>query len=504
MATSTKKKILFFHLLVILLLAGVSCNSKTTEDEETIALTPAIVAVKEFRLQRIDSVLAHLDSVFFSIDLNSGVIFNADSLPKGTDVSKLLVKITFANNMTKVNLIFRHDNEMDTVDYLKNPTDTIDFSDPVALEVTALDGVNSFTYQVKVNVHKQDPDVIAWQELETSKLPSRLPNPLAQHTVVCNDMVYCLVEENNGEFTLSSSADLNMGQWEKKVFAPGFLPDVTTFTASSDSFFVLNVYGDLFESADLSSWNSTGENWATILGAYGDGILGVKSVGAEMMHAAYPIPEGFMETPIEKGFPIYNPSELGIIESEWADKPMAILAGGVTQEGEPSSSVWAYDGTNWAIINQGVLPALEKPMLARYVVYRDTPYIFTKRAFDVWLLIGGTSADKVINRDIYISYNNGVNWTVAPEAMQLSEQIPALRAADVIVAGYKLSADLSEAWTPTPLTKTRTEYTLDGYDITWICPYLYIFGGYVSDSDNSLNTDIYRGVLQRLKFTPSI
>lgn len=501
------KQILFFQVLAALIVTAVSCNSKSTDDESEIVVTPAIVAVKQFYLQANDSVLAKLDSVAFSIDLNTGVIFNSDSLPKGTNVSRLIASITFANTMTKAELTFLKDNEEEvTVDYLTNPDDSIDFTYPVRLDVTAQDGKNSFSYEIKVNVHTQNPDTLIWDKTSTSLLPARYPDAVAQKTVFRNETAYTLIEEYNGEFTLSSCSDLNEGSWSQQPFIPEFTPDIDSFTVTSESFWILDENGGLYSSTYGENWTETGETWVSILGAYGDSILGVKSNGDTYLHSRYPMPEDFIETEIEEGFPISNSSALGVLDTEWYPVPFAIMAGGLTESGIPTSEVWAYDGDTWAEINETSLPALDKPMMARYVVYRDTPYVFLKRELDVWLLFGGTDADGVMNRKVYMTYDNGVNWSEAPDSMQLPESFPSLSGADVIVAGYELTADLSEAWTPTPSTKTspltRTSYTIDGYDIKWVCPYMYIFGGYTESG--ILSPQIWRGVLARLEFTPAI
>lgn len=502
----SKRKILHFLFLAIVCVAVFSCNKKTEEEETEIAVTPALVAVKNFHIQKNDSVMEKLDTVFFSIDLKSGVIFNADSLPKGTDVTKLVPSITFANTMTKADLVFFKDNETSatTVDYLKNPSDSIDFSSPVSLEVTAQDGVNSFVYTIKVNVHKENPDTLVWDRFSTSSLPSRFDKPVVQKTIYHDDTAYSIIEENNGEYTLSVCKDLNEGSWDKAYFYPGFEPNPQSFTATPSAFYLCNVYGELYTSADLEVWIDTEEKWSYILGAYGDVILGVKSKGQNFYHTQYPQGEDYVETELEEGFPLANSSPLGVVESKWADNATAFLACGLTEGGEISSLVWAYDGSRWAVINSTDLPALEMPMMARYVVYRDTPYVFTQRELDIWLLMGGVNWEGEMNTQVYITYDNGVHWSLAPEGMQLPENFPDLGGADLIVAGYDLSADLSEAWTASPSTKTRTSYTIDGYEITWNCPYLYLFGGYFPYPDNSLNTSIYRGVLRRLTFTPDI
>lgn len=505
MTSAQKRQLYFFFMTVALIVTGVSCNSKTTDDETEIAVTPALVAVKNFYLKSNDSVLAHLDSVFFSVDLNSGVIFNADSLPVGTDVSRLIPSITFANTMTKAELSFLKDNATDTVvDYLKNPDDSIDFTYPVILDVTAQDGSNSFTYTIKVNVHKQKPDSIVWDRLSTSVLPSRMEHPVAQKTIFNNEIAYCLIEEQDGTYTLSTSSDLNKGEWAKTTFAPGFEPDIESYTSTPDSFYLLDINGELYTSQDNSSWVDTDNKWITILGAYGFSIIGIKLNEGSYYHSMYPETESFMEREIGAGFPIKNASAVGSIESKWADQPTIIIAGGNTLSGVPTSNVWAYDGNSWAIINQDYLPELESPMMARYVVYRDTPYVFLKREMDVWMIFGGLTAEGEMNRNVYLSYDNGVHWSLAPESLQLPENLPALKGSDIIVAGYELSANLSDAWALQPNAKTRTSYTIEGYDINWICPYLYIFGGYPLPSEEILNTEIWRGVLQKLTFTPDI
>lgn len=507
MSSTIKRQLIFLQLLAALFVAGVSCNSSESTGENDIAVTPALVAITNFYLKANDSVLSNLDSVFFSIDLNTGVIFNADSLPKGTNVSRLVPSITFGNTMYKAKLKFLKDNETDTViDYLTNPDDSIDFTHPVILDVVAQDTVSSFTYTIKVNVHTQIPDTVIWDRLSTSPLPSTYSAPVAQKTIYKNSTAYSLIEEYNGEYTLASCRDLNEGTWEKENIIFDFNPEIESLTSTSEYFWILSEEGNLYNSIDGLQWEDTGQTWLSILGAYGESLLGVKEDELNFYHTCYPLLENFIETPLESDFPVYGTSPLGVVENEWANTDFAIFAGGKTINGTISSAVWAFDGDNWAIINDSDLPALEMPMMAHYVVYRDTPYIFLKREFDVWLLFGGVDENGAMNRKVYMTYDNGVNWSLAPEKMQLPNSVPSLKGANLIVAGYELTADLSDAWTlqeqPSKSPGSRASYTLDGNDITWVCPYLYIFGGYLTN--DNLSTNIWRGVLARLTFTPII
>lgn len=505
MSLNKRGKLILLPLIALVIGSAMSCNKKSEEEPTEIVVTSSTVAVRKFTLKADSEVLAHLDSVFFSIDLNTGVIFNADSLPKGTDVTKLVPNITFANTMTKAEIRFTNsDNEQTTVDYLADPAQSVDFSAPVSLSVVAADGNNSFTYQIKVNVHKEDPDAMNWTQME-STLPSRYGNPVSQKSLVKDETVYCLIEEYNGTYTLATSTDINNGIWQKNEFNPGFEPDTKSFCAGDENFYLLSVTGQLYTSADCNSWSNTNQSWNSILGGYGNSVLGLKYSGNSYVYTQYPQAPGFVETAIEEGFPVEGFSALGLIETKWADKPMAILTGGVTDTGVLSPNVWAYDGTRWAVINDKALPALYSPFLIRYVVFRETNAAFAKREFDVWMLFGGIDESDVMNRAAYISYDNGVSWLLTAEDMWMTPFIPALRGADAVVAGEYLSSDLADSWLPSEEeTKSRTSYIIDGYEITWRCPYIYLMGGYSVFGNNSLNRNIYRGVLQRLTFTPSI
>ena len=500
---ANKLRNLFYMQVAACIMAGAfACNSDSDVIPEMV-VTSSNVAVKDFYILPNEKVMTNIDSVFFSIDLAHGVIFNADSMPQGTNVSRLIPSITFANTMSKVELVFYKDNNENdtTVDYLENATDSIDFTRPVRLDVTAQDGVTTFSYTIKVNIHTVNPDTMQWASLASSRLPSRLENPRAQKTILHDSKAFCIIEENNGSYTLSTCSDLNEGAWDKKLIE---VPDnfmVESFIASDESFYAL-AEGHLLVSNDAISWGETGETWLSIIGGYQNSVLGIKYQDNKFLHARYPAPEGFEETEIDEDFPISHSSQFYTIDNSWAKYPTGFFIGGVTPSGSYSSAVWAFDGTNWATINSTSLPELKSPMLVRYVVFRNTGAPYAKREFDAWLMFGGVQDDGYFNRDVYYTLDNGVVWTLAPSGMQLPDRIPDLYGADAVSTEYSLSADLSQAWQTYDSPSSRASFTINGSEITWECPYIYIFGGY--DENNLLSTSIWRGVLNRVKFTPSL
>ena len=495
-------------LPALLLLGFVSaCNKKSDPDPDAIVVTPATVAVTDFTLKADANVLANLDSVFFSIDLNKGVIFNADSLPKGTSVRRLIPVITFANTMTEANIVYTDSTgTQQTVNYLETQTDSIDFTNDVLLNVTAADGENKYTYRIKVNVHTQEPDSLMWDNIASAKLPSRNAAPKNQKTVMRDNVVYTLIEESDNSLTLARSTNLASGYSRTEELTLPFTPDIESLTTTESTFYMLDTAGMLYSSADMTTWTATGEEWASIIGAYLDCILGVRNTDKGMMHCHYPVSDLIADPPVDNDFPVSGRSALVTVANKWSPMPVVFFIGGKTTKGEISDHTWGFDGSSWTTIDYNSLPALDGATLVRYVVYRTTGLPFNEVAYDAWFAFGGTLDDGSSNRTLYYSLDNGVNWSAASELMQLPEAFPQLFAADAFVIDSTLDADLADIWTASPSKAPkrwyRPAYEIDGDNIFWECPYIYVIGGALPDG--YLSDNIWRGVLARLAFTPLI
>lgn len=516
------KKTIFFKsfcilpaLLVVLGLAA-SCNKKDNSNDGDFAVTLSTVAVKNFSISPNAKILADLDSVFFSIDLNRGVIFNADSLPLGTDISRLIPVITFAGTVSKADLVFEDSkkNEVRTVNYLESATDTIDFSKDVTLNVTAYDGETSCSYRLKVNVHKQKPDSIIWDNLARASLPSRLPDPKAQHSVqvspneadgsLADSKVYSLFEESDGSFTLAVSSDIAGNVWAKSILDFPFVPDINSFAASDSGFCILADNGDLYFSQDALQWSPTGENWNLVLGPYMDAFIGIKDSFSMFCH--YPLSAEISDNPVDPDFPREGFSALRSIYSKWSATPTAFIAGGRCPNGSLSTSVWAFDGSSWTTINEFPMPGLYGPSIVKYSTFRNTGSWFRDTEYDAWLIIGGQYENGKPNRNVLISIDNCLNWKAGGQLAEFPDAMPDFVCADAVVLETNLDADLSDYWTSTPSRASgrwlRPAISFSGSEISWNCPYIYLIGGLTSDS--LLANQIWRGVLSRLTFTPLI
>lgn len=485
-------------LISLAAVAAVSCNEKT-EEVETY-LTPYNMAVTAFSLNEDDDVMEHLDSVFFSIDLDNGVIFNADSLPVGTKIDKLVPTIKYSSYITKA-VIKMEDGETRTgeVDYLTSPTDSIDFTGKVTLTISTNNDELSRSYRIKVNVHKMETNELAWGDRTFSQLPSRMPNPRNQKSISYNNQAISLIEENDGTYTYATSDNLYDNQWQKHASTFPFTPDVRTLCATTDCMMILDTDGKMYKSTDGNSWTATGETWTAMFGAYIDTAIGMRQGSNGLEYAQYPL-KNLVVKSIDADFPLSGYSNFVILENQWTSSPVGFFVGGTQADGTLSNATWAFDGANWIKLAEGGIPNVKGAAIIPYYGFRYTASTWTPTEYPVWMIMGGTKEDGSLNRTVYISYDNGVNWGVGNTQLQLPEEIPTMTDFDNVVMNHRMSANLSDAWKKAARRTHNVE--VNGDEIYWDCPYIYLLGGF--NPSGQLYNTIWRGVLVRLSFMPVI
>lgn len=495
------KKAAFLSVALAALMAG-ACNTKGSSSDEPYPTDSSSTALTGFSLKANSSVASDLDSVFFSIDLNRGLIFNADSLPMGADVSKLVPVITYSSSISAIQIEMTGGSVREgTVDYITSPTDSIDFTGRVLLKVTAADGVNSRTYDVHVNVHRMNPDSLVWSKNATGTLPARLASPRQQRTVLFAGRIRSIIEEADGSYTLASTSADKSEAWTKETFSPGFTPDVRSLTATDDALCILDTDGNLHTSADGLLWTDAAQKWNAILGGYGDLLLGLREDNGTLLHTCWPA-GSLPETAVPARFPVSGFSNMVCITSKWTTAPTAILVGGRLADGSLTDATWAFDGLSWARIDVTAPAPVADATIVPYFMYRYTSTLWLPSEHSVFMLLGGTGADGKPTRNTYYTLNNGVIWSPAAEQAALPSFIPPFSAADALVLSSPMSGSLTDFWTEAAARPARISYAVDGYDISWECPYIYLFGGI--GTDGLLLDSIRRGVLARLTFMPLV
>ena len=140
----------------------------------------------------------------FSIDQLNHRIFNVDSLPIGTDVSKVLCSVTALNNGS----VFVEDlKEEGTLLFY---SDSLDFSVPRTFRVYASDGKSYESYRVEVNVHKEEAETFTWMIHEEAPA---LATFTGMKAFTVQGELYVFGSTSDGKTMVYSSADGD--NWEK-------------------------------------------------------------------------------------------------------------------------------------------------------------------------------------------------------------------------------------------------------------------------------------------------
>ena len=450
-------------------------------------------------------MLVGLDSVFFSIDLERAVIFNADSLPKGTKVNRLKVAMTLSS-VAVAELTMPNDQGADTVvNFLTNASDSINFSRGfVKLHLESANKEYKRDYTIYVNVHKTVPDSLAWGKNAWAVLPSTLAKPTAQHTVEYNGSALCFTTDGSA-YSLAVSDNPATGVWQKSSVTLPAGARIESITASADRLYLLTADNSLYQSADGGqTWTATGASMNHIYGCMGGTVYGNRLSGNSYVFTTYP---ASTETAVPADCPVSGTSTSMTFSTEWSTSSMMIFMGGVTASGKITGDTWACDGSQWAAISVDPAPAATGMMMVPYFAFRTgTDWVVTKNS--ILMAFGGKKSDGVLSRDIYLSYDRGVHWSKAPQLMQLPAGFTPGDGAQALVFDSKMPAS-APAWnenTPVSLPAwylpvTRQPQSRAVKPITsWDCPYIYVFGG--NKADGSLNPTVWRGVITRLLFKP--
>lgn len=468
-----------------------ACNS----DYEPAIVTSESVEVSAFTLTADSKVLSNLDSVFFSIDLVNAQIFNADSLPYGTKVNKLIPKIT-TQAVSVAELIVPRSGKADTTyNYLTNSTDSIDFSNgPVRLRLVSESGSVERTYQIKVNVHQVKSDSLEWGGAALSRLPGSLAGVKESRTVEFKGKYYTLLSNGVNYRIAIQNNPADADYEEVSPVLPINTPypiKVNSLHATSDAAYVLSQTGDLFSSADesLNEWKSTQiSGWHAIVATYADQVIGSRQDAAGNWTLEY-YPSGKSQA-LPEGFPVSGTSQTISYRFDMSTTSNVLILGGRTVKGF-SNSCWSYDGKNWAKLTRStVMLPVESPVVIPYFSTRTSADWVSTR-YSTLVAFGGTNSLGGISRDVYISYDFGVQWIKAGELMQLPEYVPATSSASAFVVDQELPAKGRGLFAPSRIVKPITD---------WKCPYIYVYGGY--DASGKLSDNLWRAVINRFTFKP--
>ena len=176
----------------------------------------------------------------FIIDHNEGLIYNADSLPIHTDISKVLVNITADTYYIYI---------VADTDSLWESTDTLNFNKPIQFKVMAENGTFGRTYRAEILVHKQDPDSLTWKQITTNFAS----NVKAQKAIYMNDHIYVFIEQDT-QISVTSSSTKDGKIWtEPTAIDIPHKAEYTSVMTWENAFYIL-AENQLYTSTNGLNW----------------------------------------------------------------------------------------------------------------------------------------------------------------------------------------------------------------------------------------------------------
>lgn len=488
--------LLALTMVILSLPALLSCNKDSDDDDSTYTYSTSQLTtlVTGFALQADSKVLDNLDSVHFTVDYNKGLIYNADSLPKGTDITALKVVVEFLNTVKSAEFTITGATEQSdtTISYTTSMTKSLDFTGNTILTVTSSDGSQVKTYDVKVLVHKENPDTLIWPKSWRRDLPGYRYTATGIKAVKHGDL-YRVMNYNGIESFLFTATSPNQVTWDKQRVNLPFIPQIPSLVATDDALYMLDADGMLYTSLDGFEWTSCGVTWYSILGAYEGRVLGIVKGTDAYYHDEYPHSEGFTSSAVEEGFPVCHSSGMIVTDNTWTVSQQAMIVGGQDSQGNVLSDVWGFDGIQWGKINNthsSSLPALTDATLFSYYTYKALSGVRRYARQETWYVMGGKLADGTLNSNIYLSNTQGITWTKGDSTITQASFMPKFYGAQAFVNFETLTA----AGTAGAPRRVATAVT------SWECPFIYLFGGY-NDQGVPLPY-LWRGVYNRMIHYP--
>lgn len=191
----------------------------------------------------------------FTIDQINRKIYNKDSLPKDVDITRVVASIS-----ADYPAVYYKKNGEDTI---WTSTDSIDFTNSVEFKVMTYNPTTQFfekgyRYEVKVNVHKLNPDSLVWKHFENSKFANNIVYT-KQKAVYTNESLYVFGETADGSVKVNKTSVErgNISSWNEITLPAG--TNIYSATAFNNNvYFVANRELYFLENQITKVGNSTG------------------------------------------------------------------------------------------------------------------------------------------------------------------------------------------------------------------------------------------------------
>ncbi len=442
-----KRNTLYILLLLsaVVLLQGCNNNNKTTYEPSN---DPTVASLT---FQKNDS-FPGLAKAVFTIEerLDTGIIYNVDSLDYGTRIDKVVPNFRFKGSVVSTAILY---SAFDTISL--SGGDTVNFTvQPVYLQSISETGLAEKWYEIYVNVHQQDPDLYVWEQIADNIIEASFSN---QHAVILNDVLYLFASDGLQTKSLRSS---DGKQWDE-IDSPFSLfnvanviahdgklycfsdTEVATLEAGSDVWTITALEAGLGFSIEQPVFSFNDSIWLVAIDNETQLPILVTTVDATSFEPHESLSEQF---PVSDFAALTFTSKTG--------RKRAMIVGGFSANGTSLNTRWnvEYDptkGYHWEDFS------IEQPSFASLT---GVSVIFYGKKLDQhFFMFGGVDADNKIGEyDILESYDEGMNWKVPDIAHNVLPDVYKSRAHQSVLVDSKNNIYVIGG-------KSRTEVFTDVY-----------------------------------------
>lgn len=360
------------------------------------------------------------DYYIFSIDHVNGLVYNVDSLPKGTDVAHVTVNMEVVGGSVCYY-------QGDEPKYFSSE-DSLDFTQPVRFTVYAPDGEGSRNYYISLNVHQTDADSLVWTRVDNNNFHGG--RMTAEKLVQLEDFLAVFGEMDGVPTVMAGqkSGDFSFSQKEWPLFGITGQVDYSSIVVCDEVVYLLTTEGKLYSSVSMVDWfqESADRTFTGMIGV-ADSMLYLNEGGEIVACKPYDwrIIDGVqythdwqtVQTVDETLLPV-NPSVVSLPLRTNANILRTILIGNPHADAGDDVSIWAKLSTDsvWTYYNPVAGNDKACPILERLTVI---PYDGKLYAF------GGASKDGSVKafEAIYTSTDGGITWRKQKQKIGFPEEL---------------------------------------------------------------------------------
>lgn len=354
----------------------------------------------------------------FNIDQERNLVYNTDSLPLGTDITRVVADIDCDG------IAYIYADSIENFRIYSN-SDSVDYTKPVRMMIVSTDNSYSREYTITINVHTVDPDKLNW--IEGVAAPVGAAAGLRLFEKDGSLALFSIAED--GKAMLHTALLPDAAEWTEK--AVGNFPanaNLNSMTLYGGNYYVV-AEGRLYTSGDASSWSEVPVDgtFATLFAASDEDNVMWAVLNDSLARTADAASGFTMVEPVPASFPMYGISSIVTPLRTNMKINRYVLVGNSSQSASEQPVVWSKltSERSWthyrpSSYNEKLCPALES---------------LTVLPYDGMLYaIGGkgtANGEEVESLSaIYVSRDNGLTWSDdLVNAPELPAQLSATAAA---------------------------------------------------------------------------